>query len=101
MKRRLMRPVMQDYRNRDYVLCSLDNKVFDILNEGTEGDFLMFTGCLDALEQIPSGSMVSTGARYYDQGMTVRGSTLLELEEREALASRLIAEILAEEEQKK
>lgn len=78
---RQARIALQDYRNRDYVLSHLDDKVFDILNEGIDGSFLMTTGCLDALDVLPAGSMVSTGSMYYDSKVINRGISAAEEEE--------------------
>lgn len=91
------RPDLQDYRNRDYACHLLDDKTFDIMNDGEYGPFLMMTGCLDALEQYPAGSMVSTGKRYYDCSLVSRQYSAKQIKDMDDLASKLIAEILAEE----
>ena len=72
---------LQDYRNRDYVLSHLDDKVFDILNKGVDGSFLMTTGCLDALDVLPAGSMVSANNFYYDSSVINRGISAAEEKE--------------------
>ena len=103
---RLSRPAMQDYRNRDFVLHYLDDRHFNALNAMDVADactvHLATTGCLDALDLMPAGSMVSlrrgdAPGNFYDQSQCVRGRTLAELQQREALAARLIDELLSQE----
>ena len=72
IKNRLARQPMQEYVNRDYVCHELDERVFDILNTGKEGNFLMTTGCLDALDYIPAGSMCVKFPGYYDASVVHR-----------------------------
>lgn len=69
---RPIREPLQDYRNRDYVLHLLDERVFDALNKGSHVH-LAFSGCIDALETLPSGSMVSVSDRFYDASHVTRG----------------------------
>lgn len=83
------------YRLRSYILADLDDRHFEALN--TDGHVIALNGyCLDALDDLPRGSM-STCMRKTAIDFITRGSTLAEQQEREALAERLIAEILAEE----
>lgn len=104
-KRHLQRPHMQEYRNRDYRVSLLDDRHFDAMNQGLEGDFLYVTGCLDALDNIPAGSMVAVSDAehdwmhhgLYDQSFAVRGLTLAELQEREEFMRQIVEEILAKE----
>lgn len=70
------RPVrypLQDYRNRAYTLWLLDERVFDAMNKGVEGNFAAYSGCLDALDFLPAGSMVSIGGNFYDASTIERG----------------------------
>ena len=83
------------YSLRSYILGSLESAHADAACEcamlhGLNGY------CLDALDEIPAGSMVPIFERPA-QAYAVRGMTHAELMEREALAEQLIAEILAEE----
>jgi hypothetical protein len=82
----LARPPLQDYRNRSYIGDLLDNRVFDALIADRTiraGDY-MLSGCLDALDNIPAGSMVAVPGNCYDQSMVTRGRTLKEEQEFEA-----------------
>ena len=80
-KRRLARPPLQAYRNRDYALSELDDRVFDALNTGLDATPLLCTsGCLDELDQLPAGGMEAWGSLpFYDQIEWVRGMSLAEL----------------------
>lgn len=83
------------YRRRSYVLWQLADEVFDALNEGNH------TGAscgysLDAIEEIPAGSMVSIGGRPAIHYMPERGVTLAEHEANERLVDEMIAEMIAE-----
>lgn len=69
---------LQDYINRDYVLYLLDDDTFDILNKGIDGSFLMTSGCLDALDTLPAGSMVSVTGNFYDASYIHRERTAAE-----------------------
>lgn len=87
------------YRLRAYMSHQLDNSVFEGLLNGGH-DLGMQGYCLDALDEHPAGSMHADTSRYRPtpyQGHTVRGLTLADLQAREALASELVAQILAEE----
>ncbi len=86
MKRQLICTPEQVYRNRDYVSHLLDDNFFDAINKN---DFyLCLTGCLDAIDAIPAGSMrsvgISFGYAYYGQSYIERGRTLAELQELES-----------------
>lgn len=51
---------MQVYRNRDYVHGAVDARVFEALNYEIDGVWvgkLAFTGCLDAICEMPAGAM--------------------------------------------
>ena len=69
---------MQDYQNRDYVLGSVDERVFDAMNDSTGGIFMMYSGCIDALEILPAGSMVSVIEGYHDMSVIFRGVSAAE-----------------------
>jgi len=94
-KRIQMRPQMQDYRNRDYCLHMMDQRIFDEMC-GTDDLFLMTSGCLDALSLIPAGSTKECG-QYFDQFMNERGVSLAETLEREEFTKRLLAELAQED----
>lgn len=96
----------RQYDRRSFILGKLDDRHFGALNADEHA--LGLNGyCLDALDTIPAGGMESdtpnprNPARGRPRGgrqtHCVRGHTLAELRELEALASRLVAEILAEE----
>lgn len=89
-----LRAAMQDYSNRDYVQHFLDDRVFAGLF-GLTGDAvaLATTGCLDALDQLPAGSVVATSDAYHDQSLVVRGRSAAWLRAREELARRLVAQL--------
>lgn len=78
MKKIIARPHLQEYRNRDYVQHLLDDRHFDAMNQMDDGEacaLAMATcGCIDALDDIPAGSMESFGEkdRWYDQTMASR-----------------------------
>lgn len=83
------------YSHRNYVLGRLDQRHFDALNPGAH--VLGLNGyCLDALDDTPMGCMVGC-ARYPAQAFTARGLSWADMEQRRALAERLVAEILLEE----
>jgi hypothetical protein len=90
---------MQDYLNRDYVQSDLTDVYFDAMNKGKEGDFLFCTGCLDALDFSPAGSMKQVPGGFYDASITERGYTAAEVEAQNsfmnAIADEIIDEILA------
>lgn len=84
--------------------CLLNNAHFDAANHDNGMGTLMFLGggCLDAPEQIPAGSVKGYGKKHGYSLPTVFPRSDLELTvrqiaEREALAERLISEMLAEE----
>jgi hypothetical protein len=83
-------PPLQDYRNRDYVQHLLDDEVFDIMSADAH---LGTTGCLDALECCPAGSMVRHTAQWMGQAMTYRELTLADLRYRQALTDELLKEL--------
>lgn len=80
-KRHLARPPLQAYRNCDYVLSELDDRVFAAMNTGLHATPLLCTsGCLDALDKLPAGGMKAWGSLLlYDQIEWVRGMSLAEL----------------------
>lgn len=83
------------YGHRNYVLGCLDQGHFDALNPG--GHVLGLNGyCLDAIDPVPAGCMTSC-ARMPTMYVNDRGVSEVERQERNALAARLIAEILEEE----
>lgn len=85
----------QLYRDRAYILSVLDQRHFDAFNPA--GQVLGLNGyCLDAPDELPAGCM-SDFASIPMQYTVQRGQSLEERQEIEALADRLIAEILAEE----
>lgn len=82
------------YRQRSFMLAKLDQRHFDALNH--DGHVLGLNGyCLDAMSEVPAGCM-KTASRWPAQHYALRGVSLAEQQAREALAARLIAEILAE-----
>lgn len=94
------------YRERAFILHKLDDQHFEALNP--EGHVLGLNGyCLDALDHMPAGGMEedAPGPVFHSRGYSnrgrqleiCRGLTMENIREREALAARLIAEILAEE----
>lgn len=87
------------YRLRAYVSHQLEESVFLGLLDGGH-DMGLQGYCLDALDEHPAGSMHADTSRYRPtpyQGHTVRALTWQDLQEREALACELVAQILAEE----
>jgi hypothetical protein len=83
------------YRNRGYVLTQLDLRHFVALNPGNQVSALNGY-CLDALDEIPAGCMtqfVGRPAQHY----VCRGISLAEQQERNALAKKLVADVLAAE----
>lgn len=48
---------LQAYRNRDTTYFLLEESTFQTMNKQGTAVLLMTCGCLDALEQIPAGSM--------------------------------------------
>jgi len=93
--RRPLRPAMQDYRNRDYVQHFLDLRAFAALTAiGGDAVALATTGCLDALAQLPAGSVVAISDANHDQSLVVRGRCAAELRAREELARKLVAQLL-------
>ncbi|HET8687715.1 MAG TPA: hypothetical protein VFM18_13775 [Methanosarcina sp.] len=96
---RAPREDFQDYRNRDFAGESeLDDRVFDLMNDGADpsGLTLMMTGCLDALDEIPAGSMNVVNG-WYDRTLVIRGVSLDEQKRIDKLLDELIDEILMEE----
>ena len=87
-RRRLARHPLQAYRNRNYIGHLVDDKWFDLQNDGSiEGPFFAHAiGCLDALDYIPAGSMKHVGHIWYDATVCVRGLTLAEIEAFDAIA---------------
>lgn len=103
---RRQRPDLQDYRNRDACYHLLDDRVFDALNDhrldpdGTNTVGMVLAGCLDALDDIPAGSMVDRSGHWglmYDCSYVERGTTLAERRERDAFLDAMIDDIRAEE----
>ena len=96
-KARLAREAMQIYRNRDYVLSELDDTVFDLMNTDGGGSFLACSGCLDALDDIPAGSMKAMmgGSAFYDASYVTRGISAAEQAEIDAFMNSLVDDILA------
>lgn len=104
------------YNNRNYILHLLDDRHFCALNqtpvwrdahgelhEKAPAPILSLNGyCLDALDESPAGAMqaeAKTTQRGIVRGFqlfTVRGLTATDLQDRAALAERLINEILKE-----
>ena len=83
------------YGNRQYILGRVDRSTFDALNQG--GHVLALNGyCLDAIDELPAGCMRKCIGRP-GQHYVIRGVSLKEQEDREALAQQLIDEILKEE----
>lgn len=83
------------YTQRTTLYSDLDQRHFDALNPG--GQIIVLWGYnLDALSEIPAGSMRQCG-RLPAQHFVIRGRSLAEQQKLEALAERLVAEILAEE----
>jgi hypothetical protein len=87
---------MQDYLNRDYVQSDLAEVYFDAMNKGKEGDFLFCTGCLDALDFSPAGSMKHVHWNFFDASTTERGRTAAEVEESNAFMNAIVDEIIDE-----
>ena len=87
-RRRLASHPLQAYRNRNYIGHLVDDKWFDLQNDGSiEGQFFANAiGCLDALDYIPAGSMKHIGQIWYDATVCVRGLTLAEIEAFDAIA---------------
>jgi len=81
----------------------LDERHFDHWNHAGMAALAVMGGCLDAPDTLPAGSMRGYGAGrdcWTRPSLVERGElplTPTQLAEREALAERLIAEILAEE----
>lgn len=78
LKARRARCDLQDYRNAAYIAADLDERVFDMLNEGDDTSFLYRHGALDALDILPAGSMTSSDGGLYDRATVTRGVSLLE-----------------------
>ncbi len=108
LKARRARPDMQDYDNRNYVAHLLDDRHFDAYNGMPEGGSSTVTlatmGCIDALDEIPAGSMkvVFHSANHhqpslFDRSICERGFSLAEVLERDAACDEMIDEILNEE----
>jgi hypothetical protein len=102
---------LRPYRTRAAasVYAQLDDAHFSAMNDGSHDLDLACTGCLDALDELPSGS-ASDGRRgqpktiydhraaYYPILWAERDwLTPQQMAARDALADRLISEILAEE----
>lgn len=81
--------------------CRLAMPIFDVLNkEGADALQLVGSGCLDAPIQIPAGSVRDYGTHRRLVLPTIVQRTeedALDITHRRALAARLIAEILSEE----
>ena len=93
-KTRPARGPMQDYLNRNYVQAELADIYFDTLNVGKEGDFLFCTGCLDALDTFPAGSMKFVMASFYDASTIERGRTAAEVQKENDIMNSLMDEIV-------
>lgn len=74
MQRYPLRPDFSDYDNRKYCKLNLDKRICDAMNTGAYGDFIVTEGCLDALENIPAGSVRYVGTAYYDQTYVKRSN---------------------------
>jgi len=101
-----METVPNIYRLRDALAHRLSDAAFSELNKGVGSAVsVSVTGCIDAPDSIPTGCMTGfsgrDGWRYVTMGTIERGISLDEHEARQAIAERLITEILAEEEAKK
>lgn len=82
-KRRLAFDSLQPYRNRSYVAHLLDDRVFEAWNEDRDGACtltLATTGCLDALDTMPAGSIRAMCNRHMGSSTETRGRTLAELQ---------------------
>lgn len=95
-KARLARHAMQIYRNRDYVLSQLDEAVFDLMNTDGGGSFLACSGCLDALDEIPAGSMKMCMGQLplYDASYVNRGISAAEQADIDDFMNNLVDDIL-------
>lgn len=83
------------YKQRGWTTRHLDWEHFAELNKGAH--VIELQGyCIDAVDEIPGGCMVQFVRRPAQYHVT-RGVSLAEHREREALAQRLVDEILAEE----
>lgn len=104
---RRLRADLQDYYSRGCVYHLLDYKVFEALNgmdrDGACAVLMATTGCLDALDRSPGGSMRAVdvdGQRgLYDQTHTERDRTLLERDGLERETAALVAAVLGEDPQ--
>lgn len=77
----------QCYINRDTSYYSeIDLTTFDLMNDGNDPSLmtLMFTGCLDALDDVPTGSMVASNG-FYSIGYIDREISLEQLKELDEL----------------
>lgn len=91
------------YKMRNYVSHLLDQRQFEDMNQ--DAHVIQLNGyCLDAIDELPSGSMGVMGGKsiYGFPARPVincvpRGVSLKEKETRDALARKIIEEILAEE----
>lgn len=91
-KNRLAREPLQEYRNRDYVLHMMDDTVFDALNCDS-GLYLAASGCIDALDHIPSGSMRVVSNGIYDASTIHREIDAKQQKEIDAFMDELISSI--------
>jgi hypothetical protein len=89
MKARLMRCDLQDYHNQLYIAHLLDERSFDLQNEGGDKTFLFRSGALDAPDMIPAGSMRSLPGGYYDRSICERGVSIAEQVAHEAFMNEL------------
>ena len=84
----------QDYRNRDYVQHLLTDEMFDALNTGDENTLALATsGCLDAIDYFPAGSMIETTSPYYDQSFIERGVSLEQRRQFDSVIDGILAEV--------
>lgn len=94
-RRHLTTAALQSYRQRDYVAHLLDDRVFEAWNEDRAGTCtltLASTGCLDALETLPAGSVVAQCNRYMRPSTYERGRGWQEVRDADALIEALLNE---------
>lgn len=86
-----MRHPMQDYYNRNYIGGLVDEQWLNAQHRAAEGPFFLHAiGCLDALDNIPAGSMVNIENQWYDASYCERGTTADEVRERDEYLMRLM-----------
>lgn len=94
-KRTLICPWLQDYANRDYQWHNLSADAFATLNEMGPLALSVVSGCIDALDTLPSGGSQAYGRDHtlFGPGTISRGRSASEIADREALARRLLDEL--------